>query len=500
MQLDEASLLKEIQHPPPFHIEDNAILLARAGALQAAGDLLAAKAVLERLLAQDGNLTEALSRLGLIHTLLGNFEQAVLLLKASLRVDPSQAPIHNALGVACRRLERLEEALGHFETAAALGLDEAVMNRANMLRLLCRYDEAVAAFRRAERLAPYNPYLFCNQAPVHIYRRDYATALHCLNRAISLDPDFAEAHHSRAELLLLMGRFQEGWRDYEWRWKMGQATSILPDFGCPLWLGDDDLRGKTILLWAEQGFGDKLQFARFVPQVADIAGKVIVLVQDPLVTLLASVDPRVETRSLRLPIPAADYYCPFMSLPLALGTTPDTIPLQFPYLHPTQDAVARWRALLGPRTRKRVGLVWYGSMRGTGAVMKSMAFEDILPLVDVNADFYSIQKHADSESAKYQQHERITDMTALLTDFNETAALMEELDLVVTVDTATAHLAGALGRPFWLLLHHMPEWRWTDNESSPWYPTVRLFRQTVPLDWSAPIQEVRDSLTVWARS
>jgi hypothetical protein len=312
-------------------------------------------------------------------------------------------------------------------------------------------------------------------------------------------PDDAEAHWNEALLHLLTGDFRQGWPKHEWRWKRQSADTALRDLPQPLWDGTAPLQGKTILLYAEQGFGDTIQFCRYVPVVAALGARAILGVQKPLRTLMGSLAGGAHVFSPGEPMLACDLRCPLMSLPLAFGTTPETIPAGIPYLQPQADARAHWDAELQsrrPGARLRVGIAWSGNPGHVNDDNRSMAIETLLSLFDADATFVSLQADVrPGDAALLVRRDDVLGLGSALRDFSDTAALIACLDLVITVDTSVAHLAGALGKPVWVMLPAMPDWRWLlGRETSPWYPTARLFRQSHAGDWADVVLRVRGEL------
>jgi hypothetical protein len=301
-------------------------------------------------------------------------------------------------------------------------------------------------------------------------------------------------------LCLARGDFEQGWKDYEWRWR--GATELVPrGFTQPQWR-DEDLAGKTILLHAEQGFGDSIQFVRYLPMVKARAGKVILEVPVSLLPLIGDLADGVTMLTRGTELPAFDLHCPLMSLPLAFGTTLASIPASVPYLHASVTRIDEWRTRLANTGKPRVGLVWSGRPDHKNDHNRSIALSRLEPLLSVaGVAFVSLQREY-----------RVTDMPALgrlpvlrlehaLADFADTAAVIDELDLVITVDTAVAHLAGAMGKPLWVLLSHIQDWRWMHGRmDSPWYPTARLFRQPRIGDWDAVMVEVARELAAFAKA
>ena len=299
------------------------------------------------------------------------------------------------------------------------------------------------------------------------------------NERSCVDPDLAEAHWNLALALLATGDFERGWQEHEWRWR---ANVIGPEqsFRQPLWLGAEDLTGKTILLHNEQGLGDALQFVRYAPQVRQRGARVVLRVQRPLLSLMAGLAGADHVIAEGDALPEFDYHCPLLSLPLAFGTHLQNIPAGIPYLHPAADRLAKWQSILGERTAPRIGLAWSGNPAHKNDRNRSIALKQLLPLLSVpGVRFVSLQRDLrEDDAAVLGNLPALVSIGAQLDDFADTAAAISLLDLVITVDTAVAHLAGALGKPVWVLLPFAPDWRWLlKREDSPWYPTARLFRQ-----------------------
>ena len=328
-------------------------------------------------------------------------------------------------------------------------------------------------------------------------------ALDCYDTLIGHHPTLAQAHVNKAYLLLNLGRYPEGWREYEYRWQCSEAPA-LPDFSRPLWLGEQSLSGKAILLVGEQGFGDMIHFMRYACLVADSGARVYLQVPAALKSLAASCPGVVAVFTPQEALPPFDYFCPLMSLPLACGTTLSTIPNSIPYLTAAGDRVALWRDRIGataPSTRLRVGLAWAGDARLSqpmAAMMdqqRSMHFGRLLPLLDVpGIEFFSLQV-GEAARAQLEGNARVRDLASHLRDFEDTAALIENLDLVISVDTSIVHLSGAIGKRVWMLdrLGHCYRWL-PGRDDSPWYPSLKIFRQTVSGDWDGVIERAKQAL------
>jgi hypothetical protein len=321
-------------------------------------------------------------------------------------------------------------------------------------------------------------------------------ALDCYRRAIAAKPDFAEAHFNYALQLLLTGDFARGWEEYEWRLRLPELQSLWPYADRPRWDGAD-LHGKVILLYAEQGFGDTLQFARYVSLVAE-RGRVIVSCRSQLKALFEQAMRDCLVVDASEPPPAFDLCCALPSLPRIFGTTHATIPARVPYLHAEAGKAARWQArLAADGIALKVGLVWATEARSRIALQKSLSLEMLEPLAAIpGVIFYSMQKGpAAAEVVRAPKRLRLVDVAGELEDFSDTAALISCLDLVVTIDTAVAHLAGAMGKPVWTLTHWPPDWRWLlGRDDSPWYPTMRLFRRARTDTWSDIVLRLRQAL------
>ena len=422
------------------------------------------------------------------------------------RIWPGYAVAHANLGCALFSLGRFEEAEARHEAALRLEPDypDALSNLGNALLAQGRFEEAVAAFRAALRLRPDYAEAHANLGAALRDTGDIPEALlHC-EAAIELQPGRPDARFNRALALLTAGRYAEGWAEHEHRLALPHYPRR--DLGCPQWQGEP-LAGRRILLHAEQGLGDTLQFVRYAPLVAARGGRVILEVQKPLVGLLARMEGVAEVVACGEELPGFDLHCPLMSLPHAFGTTIETIPACAPYLAPDPDLVARWAALLPSSMGKRVGLVWAGSPRANeprnhyADRRRSLHLRSLAPLAAIpGVEFVSLQlgpRAAEAQSPPAGM--AVLDLTAGIADFDDTAALVAGLDLVIAVDTSVAHLAGALGKPVWLLSRFDACWRWlAGREDSPWYPGLRLFRQERPGEWGPVIARVAAELARFA--
>ena len=446
----------------------------------------------------DLSRAEGFAGLGLVFLALRDFARALTSYEQGLRLDPENVELLNGRGVALLELRRPREALECFDRLLAASPDhaDALGNRGNALLRQNRLEEAVLAYDRALVPAPKNAPLLANRAAA-LRRLDRPEdALADALAALKLKPDFAHARFVEAVARLSLGDFAAGWHAYESRWEVGWLASQRRDYGAPLWLGQESLDGKTIMLHAEQGLGDTIQFVRYAPLLAARGATVVLKVQLPLVRLLTNVRGVAKIVARKDPLPDYDFHCPLLSLPLALGTTLDTIPADVPYLAPAPADAAHWHARL-PRQRPLVGLVWSGERSHDNDLNRSVRFETLLPLLDCpDIAFVSFQHEVREEDrAALQEREDVVCLGGAFKDFADTAAAIAALDAVIAVDTAVAHLAGALGKPLFLLLPYAADFRWLrQRNDSPWYPGARLFRQREFGDWSGAITLLRDEL------
>ncbi|MEM5387248.1 tetratricopeptide repeat protein [Paraburkholderia phymatum] len=379
---------------------------------------------------------------------------------------------------------------------------EAQYNRGTLLGQMERHEEELAAYRQAIALKPnfVRAHVNLGVALRDLHRFD--EALQQFKKAVSIDTHDAGARTNRAQTNLLLGEFEHGWREYEWRWLDGTMSHGLPD--ATLWTGKQPLEHKTVLVHCEQGYGDTLQFIRFVDRLSAKGARVIVRVQDALLPLLHGYPGPADVIGETAPLPAFDYHIPMLSLAFALKIREAHFVGESPYVHADQQWVEQWDDVFRQGgTRLRVGIVWSGSRTHLNDRNRSIPLEQLSPLFDANAQFVSLVKDVrDIDRAGIDglvQRGVLRDVSGRLTTFADTAALVTQLDLVISVDTAVAHLAGALGKPVWLALPFTPDWRWQLNrDDSPWYPHMRLFRQSKRNDWSDVVRDLQAALEVRA--
>ena len=439
--------------------------------------------------------------------------EALATYEHALAIDPHSSQAHSERSVVLLALHRDAAAVESAQRAVTLDATNALahINLGNALKQLGNWSGALASYDGAIALDGNCALAHTNRGNVLKDMNRLEEALSSHDRAIALAPDLADAHFNRSFVLLLLGDYVRGFAEYEWRWRVAHGVSPRDrrDFHAPLWLGDASLAGKTILLHSEQGLGDTIQFCRYVALVARLGAHVILQVPQPLARLVRRLDGAMQCLVDEEDVPEYDYHCPLLSLPLAFATSSVTVPAPVPYLSADAVLVAEWRSRLGPRTRPRVGLVWSGGLGPNPLDIQSAARRRNIPLGlfdgfdEIDVEFYSLQKgeHATSELARMPCAPNMIDFTAHLTDFAQTAALIELLDLVISVDTSTAHLAGALGSRVWILNRFDSCWRWLHGRSdSPWYPTARVYSQIAPNDWTEPLCLMRSDLAVFAKS
>jgi tetratricopeptide (TPR) repeat protein len=435
---------------------------------------------------------------------LERFEEALVYFNLCDELQPNHSPTLFMRALSLRGLKRFDESLA--DNRRALALDPANADTCNnigdVLLSLGRYEEALEWFDRAFNLRPNFAVALINKAFTLSEIQRFDEAVMVFRHVKRIDPDNAEADWNVALIQMLTGDFEAGWQGREARWKISSlsSTANYPKFPQPMWLGEGNIEGKTILVCADEGLGDAIQFVRYAPMLTSLGAHVILVVDDavyPLLSTLSGVAQGFPKSTHRLP--AFDFHCPMTSLPLAFRTTLNTIPAPTSYLPtPAEDRRQVWEDRLGHHGKLRVGLVWSGNPKHKNDHNRSVPLRTLSRILDVDATFVSLQKDPrPDDKAVLRERADIIDLSAYLTDFSETAAVVSCLDLVITVDTSVAHLAGALGRPTWILLPYKPDWRWLlDREDSPWYPTVRLFRQTGAREYGSVLDRLRSELLV----
>ena len=499
------------------------------------GRVADAETICNAILAAEPDQFDALHLLGLLRHAQKRNAEALQLVGAVLKRAPRSAEVLSNYGLILAGLSRHEESLAYFDEALhhSAGYLNALRNRAASLKALARDEEAVVAFeailatkgddidalnecggllmrlgRPAEAIAYYDKALAAapRLAELHVNKGStlaslnrFDEALQSFAAAMAIAPECAEAHYKASLIRLRFGDFKSGWRGYEWRWRTERAPRVRR-VDAPLWCGEQPLKGRTILLQGEQGFGDTIQFVRYAPLVAALGATVLLDVPPPLKALVATVPGVARVFGQSETIPGVDFYCPMLSLPPAFCTELSTVPSNIPYIRPHEERSAKWRTRLPQNGRLRIGLCWAGSNDHLNNRNRSIAIERFDRLLSLpNLDFISVQKEVDSAQAAFLQRFRVVQLGQDFQDFADTAAVLAELDLLISVDTSVAHLAGAMGKAVALLLPFPAEWRWLiDRSDSPWYPTMRLFRQTATGGWDGPLAQLHEELSAVA--
>ena len=487
---------------------------------------------------------EAHSSLGSTLADMGAFEEAITHYDQAIAIDSNYAEAFCNRGMALNDLKRFDHALANYDEAIRIDpcYYQAFNNRGLVLVQMRKLDSAILSYNRAISLRPNYAEAFSNRGLAQVELGQFEAALESYDRAIEIRSDFAEAHNNRGNTLtslknldaaivsfdkaiqmkpdlaefhwnrslalLISGDFERGWEEYEWRRQVQVFELAKQRFKQPIWLGETSLQGKTILLHSEQGLGDTIQFARYTKLIAEAGAKIIFETQPPLMRLLEQLEgvneliPRGAVPSLPF-----DVHCPLMSLPFAHGTVISTIPRDLPYLKAEKAKSLEWKSRLGEHHKPRIGLVWSGGFRPDQPELwavnsrRNIPLEKIAELRRIDANFYSLQKGEPAEGELSLRRHSVWPepnffvFSEDLKDFSDTAALIDNLDLVISVDTSTAHLAGAMGKPVWILNRYDGCWRWLlDTNDSPWYPTAKLYRQKKTGCWDDVMKQVQRDL------
>src|SRR5712671_2949359 len=430
---------------------------------------------------------------------LERFEEAATSYRHSLEINPDDAFVLSDLGNVLKRLKRWDQALGVFDRLAILRPNDidALRHRGECLLRLRRLTEALEINERAVAIRPDTADYLGDYANVLGDLGRFDEALANLEKALLLEPDNADQHWNRGLIRLRIADFDGGWQDYEWRLRKADNAPLLLPYTKPRWNGEQPLTGKTILLWAEQGLGDTIQFARYASLIARRAGRVILEVQPALKVLLVELDGVSQVISRGEDLPPHDYQCPLMSVPLALKTTLADLPPETRGLQIPSDRIAKWGNRLPASGAPRVAIAWAGNPDFIGDHSRSIGLPALSPLLDLSGiEFLSIQKALRPGDAEVlRRRPQVLHLGDEIEDFGDTAAIMSLVDLVISSDTSVVHLAGALGRMIWVLLSHPADWRWMlDRDDSPWYPSARLFRQRQTGAWTELVERVSAEL------
>ncbi|MBT3305780.1 MAG: glycosyltransferase family protein [Alphaproteobacteria bacterium] len=422
----------------------------------------------------------------------GDLSEAEDIYREILEVDPGNATALHLLGLIAFQSGILDKALALISQAIKFNphYPEALNNMGNVLSEMGRLNDALLCFQEAIGQKPDYAMAFNHLGKTHQQLGQVDEALTGFEKAIALEPEAAEYHFNLGILYLLMGQFGEGWQEYGWRRRVTEFNHPQRPYGQPVWDGGNP-DGKTIFFYPEQGLGDLFQFVRYLPQVAAQGGRVVLETPTQTARLLQNFDAADVLISSGASLENFDCHASLLDLPGILGATLETIPAPEHYISPDPELTRDWAGRLGASRDFRIGLVWAGNAAHTNDANRSIDPGLLMPLMQIpGISMYSLQVGRDGE-AKTVFGDAVTDLASELKDFADTAAVIGNLDLVVSVDTSVAHLAGAMGRPVWTLLPFMPDWRWLlDREDSPWYPSMRLFRQHTIGDWDGVIKRL----------
>ncbi|MEY4717700.1 MAG: hypothetical protein RL563_318 [Pseudomonadota bacterium] len=434
-----------------------------------------------------GNVLKKLKRL----------DEALSRYQGAIKINPNYAEAYHNLGLILGELRRFDEALENYDKAIEIQPHAgAYVNRGNLLRSLKRYDESLDNYIKATELGPNDAAGFNNCGiALHGLKRMDEALIH-YDQAVALNPDFADAYWNKSLLLIAMGDYELGWNLYEWRLRQENKKDHFYVFPKLSWRGQENIAGKKILIHSEQGLGDAIQFCRYLPKLHALGAQIIFETYPTLIPLLSTLNCPMTIVPKGEALPEFDAYCPLMSMPMIFKTRVESIPSNIAYLKPDEAKVKFWHQKLGKKNRLRVGIAWSGAAAHNDDANRSMDLEILLPLLELPIELHSLQKeYRTHDLKKLHEHQEIVNHQDALMDFSDTAALIECMDLVISVDTSVAHVAGAIGKQLWLLLPYVSDYRWMiDREDSPWYPTARLYRQQQYGNWKSVLNNVINEL------
>ena len=476
------------------------VYLRRSACHKALGQLDKAIDDLEKALIADPEHTDTMMSLGIISQELGRLEAAVDWYTHVIRREPARAQTYSNLGAVLFELKRYEDA--HTTLKVALDLDRTMTTAWNnlgaTLKQLHRLDEALQAFDQTLSLDPTHVETYCHKGVILHDLERVEEALACYERALSVDPDCTLAAWNKAFGLLLSGDFEHGWPQYESRWQHKPLNLKLREYPQPRWTGEDALAGKHVLVYAEQGLGDTLQFSRFVFPLLAQGARVSLEVQPPLRGLLTRCLPGVRVVEMGAPTSEFDFHTPLLSLPGIFQCRPDHVPATAGYLRANTAKIIEWSQRLGARQQPRIGLVWNGNPAHTNDRMRSLDLNLLIEALPQGYDYVCLQNCLRSDDEDIlKSNPQLRCFTSLIHDFEDTAALCHLMDLVISVDTSVAHLSASLGQKTWVLVAHSPDWRWMHRTTETfWYKSMKLYRQLTPGDWQQPLQRLISDLKI----
>jgi len=445
------------------------------------------------------NLAEPYCNMGAVFTELKQFANAIECYNQAIAIEPNYADAFYNKANALKELKKLHEAIDNYKKAITINPShiEAYFNCSNALNDINELEESLELYGKVIKYFGGYSKAYTNRGVIFQKLKQIDKAIDSYDCALHINSSDVEANWNKSLALLLTGKYLEGWKLYEWGWLNGERGEKR-NFIQPLWLGDIPIKGKTILLYCEQGIGDTIQFCRFISFVKDLGAHVILEIPNQLLPLLLSY-PSVDKLIIRGdPFPSFDYQCPLMSLPLALKIETSTIPFLSGYLTINQNNLMKWQRILGKKSKPRVGLVWSGNVNNRNDHNRSLHFSIIMKYLPSGFDFYCLQKELREEERELVAQSNISYYGNEIIDYSDTASLCKLMDLVISVDTSVAHLAGSLNIPTWILLPFSPDWRWMLNrDDSIWYDSVKLFRQEARGAWDSLLENLFSSLAVY---
>ena len=464
------------------------------------GNLKEAKNIYEQILKHKPNHFDALQLLGILYGQINKKDKAIKLLELALQIKPDDAATLNNYGVILTEVNRTNDSYEALDKATNIKPDyaEAYSNKGNALKLLEKYDDAVKAYSKAIQLKPNYAEAYNNRGVIYKELSQMNLALKDLKKAISLKPDYPEANSTMGVTLLLTGNFSKGWEQYEWRWKDLSDPSVIRSFKQPLWDGKKSLKDKSILLYSEQGLGDTIQFSRYILLIKALGAKVILETHKELLNIVGSIDSNITVILMGQTLPHFDFQCPLLSLPLKFGTGLKNIPSPNRYIWADKRIVPKWKKKIGSQKKPLIGLVWEGNPLHKNDYNRSILLAELIPHLPKKYEYIGLQKDIRESNLKtLKRSSMIDNLIDNNVSMDDTAAIIENLDIVISVDTSVAHLSASMGKPTWILLPFVPDWRWLLNRNdSPWYKSVKLFRQEKRGNWELVFKDLNKKLNV----
>ena len=464
------------------------------------GNLKEAKNIYEQILKHKPNHFDALQLLGILYGQINKKDKAIKLLELALQIKPDDAATLNNYGVILTEVNRTNDSYEVLDKATNIKPDyaEAYSNKGNTLKLLEKYDDAVKAYSKAIQLKPNYAEAYNNRGVIYKELSQMNLALKDLKKAISLKPDYPEANSTMGVTLLLTGNFSKGWEQYEWRWKDLSDPSVIRSFKQPLWDGKKSLKDKSILLYSEQGLGDTIQFSRYILLIKALGAKVILETHKELLNIVGSIDSNITIILMGQTLPHFDFQCPLLSLPLKFGTGLKNIPSPNRYIWADKRIVPKWKKKIGSQKKPLIGLAWEGNPLHKNDYNRSILLAELIPHLPKKYEYIGLQKDIRESNLKtLKRSSMIDNLIDNNVSMDDTAAIIENLDIVISVDTSVAHLSASMGKPTWILLPFVPDWRWLLNRNdSPWYKSVKLFRQEKRGNWELVFKDLNKKLNV----